>query len=143
MGLAFAIDAEKNSIVPTGVTDPGYNSAAGGRGYSISVPPVDLGQHRFRFCRPLFVFWIPPIEGTQRLIDRIGRFLRFRDQTHRQLMHKPVVRSTISGRIDRFLPPLQEPLCIRKRAVVFGVTSRWEKEDFSFDLLCFQFSTLD
>src|SRR5438105_29352 len=78
-----------------------------GRAGAERVPPVDLGQDRFCGRRAIF-FQIPPIEGTQRFVDGISRFLRFRFQTYRQLMHKPFVRSAISGRVDRFLTPMSD-----------------------------------
>ncbi len=37
------------------------------------VPTVDLGEHGFHFRIAQFVFRIPPIERTQRFIERIGR----------------------------------------------------------------------
>ena len=134
MGIALAIDAEYHAFFLFRVSDPG------GR---IGVPPVDLGQDRFRVRHTGLIFWIPPIESTQRLIDGIGRFLCFGDQTDCQLMHEPLVRSTISRRFNRFLTPLQKALCVRECAVVLGVTGRGEKEDFRFDLLRFQFAAFN
>src|SRR6184192_945994 len=126
MEVASAIDAEYHSFSFFCASDLDCR---------ISVPPVDLGQHRFRVRHAGFIFWVPPIESAQRVVDGIRRFLCFSDQTHRQLMHEPLVRPTISRRLNRCLTPLQKPLCVRECAVVLRVTSRWEKEYFSFDLL--------
>ena len=49
----------------------------------------------------------------------------------------------ISRRIDRLLAPLQKPLRVRERAVVFGVTGRRKKENFRLDFLRLQFVALD
>src|SRR5713101_1261257 len=116
MGIAFAIDATE------------YDSV--GARLRSGEPTVDLREYGFHVRLAVLVFRIPPIERAQRLIERIVRFLRFRNDTQRELMHEPTFRARITGRIHRFLTPLQHALRLGERAFLLRVTGGRKKEDF-------------
>ena len=58
-------------------------------------------------------------------------------------MHNPRIGSTIPRRIDCLLAPLQEALSVRECAFFFGVTGRWEEENFCVDVLGFQLTAFN
>ena len=144
MQFAIAIDAKHDAILQCGrglsapislflVTLPHFQS----------LPAVDLREHGFHFRIAQFVFRIPPVERAQRLVDRIIRCFCLRDQTQRQLMNEPRIGATVPGRINGFFAPLQKSLRVGECAFLFSMAGRGEKENFSLDVLGFQFAALD
>ena len=109
----------------------------------VGVPAVDLREYSFHLRLAQFVFRVPPIERAQRLVERIVRCFRLRDQTQRELMHEPCVGPTIARRLDCLFAPLQEPLRVCECAFLFGVTGRREEENFSLDLFGLQLTALN
>src|SRR5262249_14247336 len=128
MRIAVAIETENNAI--------SIRLRSG-------VPAVDLGEDGFHFWIAQLFFWVPPIERAPWLVEWIVRCIRLRNQTQRELMHKPRIGPTIARRIDCFFAPLQESLRVRECALLFGVTCRGEKENLSFDFLGLQLAALD
>src|SRR5712692_6486579 len=98
---------------PTLAIDAAEEHAIGTR-LRFGLPAVYLSEHGFHFRLAMFVLRIPPIERAQRFVDWIVRLLRFRNQSQREVVHEPAFGSAITRRIDRFLTPLQKPLCIRE-----------------------------
>src|SRR5258707_961291 len=109
----------------------------------IGVPAVDLREHSFHLRLAQFVFRVPPIERAQRLVERIVRCFRLRDQTQRELMHEPRIGPTIARRLNCLLAPLQKSLRVSECAFLFGVTGRREEENFSLDLCGLQLTAFN
>src|SRR5438270_2953499 len=130
MRIAIAIETENNAVVPTGVTDPSYNSAVSDRGYRVGVPAINLGQYGFHSWIAQLVFRVPPVQRAQRFVERIVGLFRFRNETQSELMHEPGIGSSIARRIDRFLAPLQKSLRVGECAFFFRVTGRRKKKNF-------------
>ena len=64
MRIAFAINAaEENAIAA---------AADNARGSTSGLPAVDLGENGFHFQIAELIFRIPPIKGSQRLIERVA-----------------------------------------------------------------------
>src|SRR5436309_14359741 len=92
MRFSIAINpAKEDSLAP---------AAVGARGYRVRVPAVDLGEYGFHLRIAEFVFRIPPIQGSEGLIELVVRCVRLRNHTQGQLLHKPCMRSTIAWRVD-------------------------------------------
>ena len=145
MGIPCAIDAENNSVI---LLFRSWTLDVGRWTLDVflilkRVPSVDLRQHGFHFWIAQFVFRVPPVKRAQRFIERIVRLLRLRNETQSELMHEPRVGSSIAGRINRFLAPLQKPLRVCERACLFRVPSRWKKENFRVDFFRLQFVALN
>ena len=135
MRFSIAINpAKEDSLAP---------AAVGARGYRVRVPAVDLGEYGFHLRIAQFVFRIPPIQSSERLIEWVVRCVRLRNQTQGQLMHKPCIGSTIAWRVNSLFPPLQESLSVSECAFLFRVTGRREEKHFSLDLLWFQLTALN
>src|ERR1700730_13363084 len=126
MRITFAIDAPKHDSFAARLW--------------IGGPTIDLREHGFHFRIAKSILRIPPIERTQRFIERVVRFFRLGDEAQSELMHKPTFRSRISRRIDRFLPPLQHALRLREGACLFSVAGRWKKENLRLDFCRLSFS---
>src|SRR4029453_16093403 len=86
------------------------------------VPAVDLRQHRFHLWIAQLVFRVPPVKRTQWFVERIVGVFRFGNETQAKLMHKPRIGSSITGRVNCFLTPLQKTLRVGERAFLFRVT---------------------
>ena len=144
MRFSIAIEAENDAILQCG---RGLSAPVVATLRSLphfqSVPAVDLYEYGFHLRIAQLVFRIPPIESAQRLVDRIIRCFCLRDQTQRQLMNEPRIGATVPGRINSLFPPLQKSLRVGECAFLFSMAGRGEKENFSLDVLGFQFAALD
>src|SRR5438874_2125237 len=125
MRIPCAIDAENNSICSWLRSD---------------VPAVDLCQYGFHLWIAQLVFGVPPVKRAQRFIERIVGLFRFGDQAQSKLMHKPRFGSSIAGRINSFLTPLQKTLRVSERAFLFRMPCRWKKKNFRLDFFRLQFA---
>ena len=93
------------------------------------LPAIDFGEDGFHFRLAFFALRIPPIERAERFVVRVVGGLGFGDETQRELMNEPAFALTLAGRIDRFLPPLQETLSVGEGAFFLRVASKREEKE--------------
>src|SRR5436305_10551002 len=107
----------------------------------IDVIAVNLLEHQMYIwlienTRPWLRF-LHLIIPQQRLQATISRFLTIGIQlfqTLAEVIDKPEVRASITGRINSLVAPLQEALRVRERPLFFGLGSSGHEENLRFDL---------